>query len=221
MRSFSCMGPHVKMYRNMGLGMWMQELPTLAHLFKILQQVPYLASKNLYRVAAHFLEMQPQQIAQFCTALKEIKERLKKCETCFYWQEISATCMFCSSSQRDQATVCVVETWQEILAIEKTKGYLGVYHVLGGSISPLEGIGPDDLTIDALLERVNNGTIKEVILATNQTPEGEATATYIARKLKEKNIAISCLARGLPVGSSLEGMDRLTVFKALSERRPF
>jgi len=199
----------------------LEELPTLAHLLKVLQQVPYLASKNLYRVAAHFLEMQPQQIAQFCATLESAKKKLKKCTSCFYWQEADATCVFCSSTKRDQTIVCVVETWQEILAIEKTKGFLGVYHVLGGSISPLEGIGPEDLTIDALLGRVSNGTIKEIILATNQTPEGEATATYISRKLKDKNIEISCLARGLPVGSSLEGMDRLTVFKALSERRPF
>ncbi|HLC06723.1 MAG TPA: recombination mediator RecR [Candidatus Babeliales bacterium] len=199
----------------------LEELPTLAHLLKVLQQVPYLASKNLYRVTAHFLEMQPQQIAQFCASLQAAKERLKKCSTCFYWQEIASMCIFCSSAKRDQTIVCVVETWQEILAIEKTKGYLGVYHVLGGSISPLEGIGPEDLTIDALVDRVGNEIIKEVILATNQTPEGEATATYIARKLKGKDIVISCLARGLPVGSSLEGMDRLTVFKALSDRRPF
>jgi recombination protein RecR len=199
----------------------MQELPTLAHLLKVLQQVPYLASKNLYRVAAHFLEMEPQQIMQFCATLEAAKKKLKKCDSCFYWQEVSQDCMFCASSQRDQTIVCVVETWQEILAIEKTKGYSGVYHVLGGSISPLEGIGVEDLTINSLITRVDNGIVKELILATNQTPEGEATATYIARKLKGKNIAISCLARGLPVGSSLEGMDRLTVFKALSERRPF
>lgn len=199
----------------------LEELPTLVHLLKVLQQVPYLASKNLYRVAAHFLEMPPQQIAHFCAALEVAKQRLKKCEICFYWQEQSAGCVFCSSSKRDQTIVCVVETWQEILTIEKTKGYIGVYHVLGGSISPLEGIGVEDLTIDSLLMRAENGIIKELILATNQTPEGEATATYIARKLKDKNIMISCLARGLPVGSSLEGMDRLTVFKALSERRPF
>lgn len=198
-----------------------EELPTLAHLLKVLQQVPYLASKNLYRVAAHFLEMDQQQIEQFCATLVAAQERLKKCDTCFYWQEVAAECVFCSSSKRDQTTLCVVETWQEILAIEKTKGYLGVYHVLGGSISPLEGIGPENLTIDALIDRAHNGIIKEIILATNQTPEGEATATYIARKLKGKEIAISCLARGLPVGSSLEVMDRLTVFKALSERRPF
>ena len=199
----------------------LEELPTLAHLLKVLQQVPYLASKNLYRVAAHFLEMQPQQIAQFCAALEVAKQRLKKCESCFYWQEVSTPCIFCSSSKRDQTIVCVVETWQEILAIEKTRGYLGVYHVLGGSISPLEGVSAEDLTIDQLLVRAENGIVKELILATNQTPEGEATATYIARKLKGKDIIISCLARGLPVGSSLEGMDRLTVFKALSERRPF
>jgi recombination protein RecR len=198
-----------------------QELPTLNHLLKVLQQVPYLSSKNLYRVAAHFLEMRQQQIEQFCATLLAAQERLKKCDTCFYWQEVSSECIFCSSSKRDQTTICVVETWQEILAIEKTKGYLGVYHVLGGSISPLEGTGPEDLTINALIDRVSSGTVKELILATNQTPEGEATATYIARKLKGKEIAISCLARGLPVGSSLEGMDRLTVFKALSERRPF
>lgn len=198
-----------------------EELPTLAHLLKILQQVPYLASKNLYRVAAHFLEMQPQQIAQFCAALEVAKERLAKCQECFFWQEASSECIFCSSSKRDQTIVCVVETWQEILAIEKTKGYVGLYHVLGGSISPLEGISADDLNIDALIMRIEKEVIKEVILATNQTPEGEATASYIARKLKDKNVVISCLARGLPVGSSLEVMDRLTVFKALSERRPF
>ncbi len=199
----------------------LEDLPTLDHLLKVLQQVPYLASKNVYRVAAHFLEMNQQQTAQFCATLEAAQKKLKKCMICFYWQEVSGECVFCSSEKRDATIICVVETWQEILAIEKTKGYFGMYHVLGGSISPLEGIGPEELTIDALIDRVGNNDIKEIILATNQTPEGEATATYIARKLKGKNITISCLARGLPVGSSLEGMDRLTVFKALSDRRPF
>jgi recombination protein RecR len=108
-----------------------------------------------------------------------------------------------------------------LLAIEKTQGYMGVYHVLGGVISPLEGISVDDLTIEPLIERIEHKNINEVILATNQTPEGEATAAFIARKLRDKNVVVSCLARGLPVGSSLEAMDRLTVYKALSERRPF
>src|SRR5579863_1457180 len=140
----------------------LQDLPTLDHLLKVLQQVPYLASKNLYRVAAHFLEMKPEQMAQFCALLDAAKKKLIKCSNCFYWQEVSAQCLFCSSSKRDQTVVCVVETWQEIIAIENTKGYLGVYHVLGGSLSPLDGIGPEDLTISALIERIEKGTIKEL-----------------------------------------------------------
>jgi recombination protein RecR len=199
----------------------LEDLPTLAHLLKALQQIPFLASKNVYKVAAHFLEMKPQHRKQFCASLDAITSQLAKCAICFYWREVHRECAFCSSPKRDQAIVCVVESWQEILAIENTRGYTGVYHVLSGVISPLDGIGPEDLTIDALCDRVEAGTIKEIILATNQTPEGEATAMYIARKLRDKNIVISCLARGLPVGSLLDGMDRLTVFKALSERRPF
>ncbi len=201
--------------------MAMEGLPTLAHLLKVLQQVPYLASKNVYRVATHFLDMSPQQMEQFCHVLDAAKKKLIKCATCFFWREQAGSCIFCASPKRERDIVCVVETWQEILAIEKTRGYSGMYHVLGGAISPLDGINIQDLTIDALITRVNSQQIKEVILATNQTPEGEATATYIARKLKDSDVIVSCLARGLPVGSFLEGMDRLTVLKALSERRPF
>jgi recombination protein RecR len=198
----------------------LKDLPTLAYLLKNLQQVPYLASKNVYRVAEHFLCMKPKQVEQFCAVLLKAKEQLVRCETCCCWQERDSQCSFCSSSRRDQTTVCVVETWQELLSIEQTKGYGGVYHVLGGVISPLDGIGPEDLMIDKLLKRVDNG-VQEIILATNQTPEGEATAAYIASKLKELPTKVSCLARGLPVGSSLDTMDRVTVYKALSERRPF
>lgn len=198
-----------------------EDLPTLTQLLRVLQQVPYLASKNLYRVVTHFLEMDEQHIKQFCSILVNAKVKLKKCEICFYWQESARDCIFCSSINRDVSVVCVVETWQEVVTIERTKGYSGLYHVLGGAISPLDGIDVNDLTIESLVSRVDKGIIKELILATNQTPEGEATATYIARKCKDKNVVISCLARGLPVGSSLEGMDRLTVYNALSERRPF
>ncbi len=199
----------------------LEGLPTLNQLLKTLQQVPYLASKNLYKVTAHFLNMNEQQVAQFCKVLSDAKQKLIRCKICFCWQEVKASCMFCASPKRDQSIVCIVETWQEILAIEKTRGYPGVYHVLGGVICPLEGVGPDDLTIEVLIDRVKKNKIKEIILATNQTPEGEATAAFIAQKLRDKNVIISCLARGLPVGSSLEHMDRLTVYKALSERRPF
>lgn len=196
------------------------KLPSLVQLLKNLQQVPYLASKNIYRVASHFLLMDYGKAEQFCQIILEAKKKLKQCSVCFSWQEKDRECLFCSAVKRDQRVVCVVETWQELLAIEKTGGYNGVFHVLGGVVSPLEGIGPEDLTIAHLVQRVEDG-VTEIILALNQTPEGEATSAYIASKLKGKTVMLSCLARGLPVGSSLEAMDRLTVYKALSERRPF
>jgi len=198
----------------------LENIPSLNNLLKCLQQVPYLASKNLNRVATHFLNMDERQLAQFCEVLLLSKKNVLRCKYCFSWQEVERNCIFCSDAKRDQSLVCVVETWQELLTIEKTGGYGGVYHVLCGVICPLEGIGPEDLTIEHLAHRVDNG-VKEIILATNQTPEGEATAAYIAKKLKDKEVKISCLARGIPVGSSLEFMDRLTVYKAISERRPF
>lgn len=198
----------------------MDQIPSLKLLLKHLQQVPYLASKNLYRVATHFLNMEDQKLAQFCEALIIAKKNISKCEICFTWKEKEGPCIYCNSSKRDQSIICVVETWQELLAIEKTSGYMGVYHVLGGSICPLDGIGPEDLTIEALIKRVSLGA-KEIIFAMNQTPEGEATSAYIANKLKNFNIPISCLAKGVPVGSSLEYMDRITLYKAISDRRPF
>jgi len=197
------------------------KLPSLDNLLKTLQHVPYLASKNLYRVASYFLHMEPEKLEQFCKVLLAARQNLEKCTTCFAWKEKAADCFFCTSSKKNQALVCVVETWQELLVVERTGGYDGVYHVLGGAICPLEGIGPENLSIEPLIERVKKESVQEIILATNQTPEGEATAAFIASKLKNTAVKISCLARGVPVGSSLEFMDRLTVYKALSERRPF
>lgn len=197
------------------------EVPTLAQLLKTLQQVPYLATKNIYRLATHFLQMEPQKLEHLCAVLLKAKERVVPCPICFVWKEAGQGCSFCDNQKRDRELVCVVETWQELLAVEKTGGYSGVYHVLGGVICPLEGVGPEQLTVEQLVLRVNQFSVKEIILATNQTPEGEATASYIAHKLKGMPVKVSCLARGIPVGSSLEFMDRVTVYKALSERRPF
>lgn len=197
-----------------------QNVPSLGRLLKLLQQVPYLASKNVYRVASHFLTMDSARLEQFCQALIDAHKHLVYCSICHCWQEKNSDCIFCSSPERCQDIICVVESWQELMSIEKTKGYDGVYHVLGGVISPLEGIGPESLFIESLIKRVESGA-KEVILATNQTPEGEATAAYIAHRLKQSGVPVTCLARGLPVGSSLEAMDRVTVYKALSDRRPF
>jgi len=198
----------------------MQEVPTLARLLRSLQQVPYLASKNLYRVATHFLQMDERATEQFCALLVDAKKNVVPCKACFYWQQKGSDCIFCGNAKRVQSVVCVVENWFEVMSIERTQAYDGVYHVLGGAICPLEGVGPEDLTIDQLIARVGGG-VKELILATSQTPEGEATAAFIASKLKDVEVTISCLARGMPVGSSISAMDRVTVYKALSERRPF
>lgn len=198
----------------------MNQLPTLTHLLKQLQQVPYLASKNLYKVVTHFLDMDSAKAEQFCKAILEAKKNILKCEICCAWKERERPCLFCDDPKRNQGLICVVETWQELLTIEKTGGYHGTFHVLGGAICPLDGIGPENLSIDQLVVRCEED-VDEIILATNQTPEGEATAAYIASKLKDKPVKVSCLARGMPVGSSLEYMDRLTVYKAISERRPF
>jgi len=198
----------------------MEQTPTLLAFLKQLQRVPYLASKNLYVVAQHFLDLDEQATEQFTRTLKDLKKLLDKCTTCWSWKEKEQKCSFCSSPKRDPETICVVENWRDLIALEKTGGYHGMYHVLGGALCPLDGIGPDELTIKQLLERVQK-ECKELIFAFNQTPEGEATASYLSFKLKGKDIKITCLARGLPVGSTLEAMDRLTVYKALSERRPF
>jgi recombination protein RecR len=196
-------------------------IPSLERLLKMLQKIPYLASRNIYRVATFFLESKTEQIDMMCTILQQAKVRVRHCNVCFYWHEIDRLCSFCSSATRDKTVICVVESWQDLIAIEKTQGFTGVYHILKGVICPLEGIGPDNLTIVPLKERVEKGGISEIILALNQTPEGEATNAYINRILKHTGVMISCLARGVPVGSLIESMDRVTVYKALSERRPF
>ncbi len=199
---------------------------TILLFIKQLQKIPYLACKNLYVVAQYFLDLEKQEADNLCSAIKNLKENTQKCDICFIWKERNKDCSICSSKRRDQETVCIVETWRDLIAIEKTGSFSGQYHILGGSICPLEGISPQDLTINPLINRIKNGSFKEIIFALNQTPEGEATATYIVSKIKQlipekDNITISCIARGLPVGATLEYMDRLTVSKAVVERRHF
>lgn len=198
----------------------MEQLPNLTQLLKQLQRVPYVASKNIYRVAHHFLSMKPEQMELFCKVLQEAHAAIAKCDICCTWKEQAGSCPFCSSLKRDQGIICVVETWYDLLAIEKAGGFQGVYHVLGGALSPLEGIGPEELTVPALVKRITP-ECREIILACNQTPEGDATTAYVARALSEHSVSITRLARGLPVGASLEYMDKLTLHKALTERRMF
>ncbi len=195
-------------------------LPTIKKLMRHLQQVPFLASKNMYRVTSYFLQLDDERIEQFCRSLQEAKARVVPCQTCFVWQEKNEQCSFCFDKNRDGSIICVVETWHELLVIERTETFKGLYHVLGGVISPLEGVGPKDLHIQELIARVTDD-VKELVFAMNQTPEGEATVAFIARKLQEKSVKISCLAKGIPIGSNLEFVDRLTVGKALTDRKPF
>jgi recombination protein RecR len=206
--------------KNLKMLRMIDEIPSLNLLVKQLQAVPYLASKNLYRVVDYFLRLDALKIEHFCHILLRLKNQIAYCELCCMIKEREQACLFCHSVRRNQQIICVVETWQDVVAIERTKGYNGIYHVLGGSICPLEGVGPEDLSIDLLKQRVNE-TIIELILATNQTPEGEATAAFLANQLQDKTVKISCLSRGLPVGASIEAMDKLTLCKALSERRLF
>jgi len=197
------------------------KLPTIKKLMRHLHQVPFLASKNLYRVTSYFLQLDEQRLAQFCSALQEAKHKIVLCDICFVWQEKDAGCIFCVDASRDKSVICVVESWHELLVIERTEAFRGMYHVLGGVISPLDGISAKDLTIEHLVMRATQPGVHEIIFALNQTPEGEATSAFIARKLQHSSIKITCLAKGVPIGSNLEFVDRLTVGKALADRRSF
>lgn len=195
------------------------QIPSIKALLRQLQQIPYVASKNIHRIVNYFLLLPADKAEHFCKTILEAKENVVPCDICCVWKEKKAPCYYCDSPGRDKTVICVVETWQELIALEKTGGYEGLYHLLGGALSPLEGIGPDDLNVNQLVTRLDG--VKEVILATNQTPEGEATAAFVAHALKDSSITLSCLSRGIPVGSPLEFVDRVTVYKALKERRPF
>lgn len=198
-----------------------KNIPSLDRLVRQLQNIPYLASKNLYRVASHILSSNKSDVERLCESILDAKSKVTQCKLCCNWVEGSDECLVCSSDKRDRKTICVVETWHDLLAIEKAQDYNGVYHVLGGSLCPLEGIGPDDLSIEKLVNRINGSDVKEIIMATNPTPEGEATASFIASRVDSSNIKISRLASGVPIGSCLEYMDRVTIHRAISGRRPF
>ena len=198
----------------------LDKLPSLNRLVKKLQLFPSINSKNIHRATAYFLELGQDQAEQFCYAILEAKKNIKSCENCYAWHEIDENCLFCSDEKRDKSIICVVETWQELLALEQSKCYNGLYHILGGSLSPLDGKGPEDLNIEMLINRVNESSTIEVILGLNQTPEGEATAAFVSNQIGNK-VKISCLARGVPVGSTIEFTDRMTLAQALNERRPY
>lgn len=197
------------------------QLPSLQKLVRQLQRIPYLASKNVYRVASFLLSSDEKALDVLCQTILQAKQNIKFCKKCFNWAEGGDVCAICSSPARDEKMICVVETWHDLVAIDNAGGYNGLYHVLCGVLSPLEGIGPSKLRIEELVKRLDGAGVRELILATNPTPEGEATASYISSKIAKYEIPVSRLASGVPIGSSLEHMDRVTISKALAGRRPF
>jgi len=191
---------------------------SLNQLIEQLRRLPGIGAKSAQRLAFHILKAPREDADSLCDAIRDVKERIKYCSVCSGTTDVDP-CRYCSDEARDHRSICVVEEPQNISAIEKTRDFKGVYHVLMGAISPLQGIGPDELKIRSLLARVAQGGIDEIILATNPNVEGEATALYLARLLKPLWVRVTRIAMGVPVGSDLEYTDEVTMHKAMEGRR--
>jgi recombination protein RecR len=189
----------------------------LIRLIEELQRLPGIGPKGAQRLAFHVLKTPREQTDRLADALREVKERVTYCSVCNNITDVDP-CAFCSNTARDPHVICVVEEPQNVAAIEKTREFKGLYHVLMGALSPLQGVGPDDLKIKSLLARVQNG-VSEIILATNPNVEGEAKAIYLARLLKPLGVKVTRIAMGVPVGSDLDYADEVTMHKALEGRR--
>jgi len=189
----------------------------LLRLIEELQRLPGIGPKGAQRLAFHILKTPREQTDHLVDALRDVKERVTYCSICNNITDIDP-CVFCSNTSRDPQVICVVEEPQNVAAIEKTREFKGMYHVLMGALSPLQGVGPDDLKIKGLLSRVSGG-VTEIILATNPNVEGEATAIYLARLLKPLGVKVTRIAMGVPVGSDLEYADEVTMHKAMEGRR--
>jgi recombination protein RecR len=183
-----------------------------------LAKLPGIGEKTAQRLAFHILRAPPELARDLSAAIQEVKEKVHLCARCFSLTE-HELCGFCRDERRDDRLLCVVEGVADLMAVEKTREFKGRYHVLHGVLSPLEGVGPDQLRIRELLERLNDGKVEEVILATNPDVEGEATALYLTRLLKPVGLKISRIAQGLPMGGDLEFADQATLARALSGRR--
>ena len=183
-----------------------------------LSKLPGIGRKTALRLTYHLLKQPPEQTRRLAQSLLTLSENVRTCERCFNLTE-DAVCAICRDPRRDQSVLCVVEEPADIGAIERAGEFRGVYHVLGGRLAPLDGVGPDDLTMDALVSRVSNGAVREVIVATNPSIEGEATAVLIQRELATTAVPVTRIARGLPIGGDLEYADGASIAQALSARR--
>jgi recombination protein RecR len=190
----------------------------LTRLVEQLQKLPGIGAKSALRLAFHVLKNPREDADRLCDAIRDVKEHVTYCSNCNNITDADP-CAYCTSATRDQRIICVVEEPQNVSVVEKTREFRGVYHVLMGALSPLHGVGPDDLKIKGLLARVGSGSVEEVILATNPTVEGEATALYLARLLKPLGVRVTRIAMGIPVGSDLEYADEVTMTRAMENRR--
>ena len=196
----------------------MSQPEPLTRLVEELQRLPGIGRKSAQRLAFHILRTPREDADRLCEAVRDVKERVTYCSVCNNITDIDP-CAFCTDDTRDRRLMCVVEEPQNVMAVEKTRDFKGSYHVLMGAISPLQGIGPDELKIKGLLARVEAGGVEEVILDTNPNVEGEATAIYLARLLKPLGVRVTRIAMGVPVGSDLEYADEVTMHKAMEGRR--
>jgi len=191
---------------------------SLSRLIERLQKLPGIGAKSAQRLAYHVLRTPREDADLLCAAIQDVKERVTYCTVCNNITDVDP-CRFCADERRERHVICVVEEPQNVAAIEKTREFRGLYHVLMGALSPLQGVGPDDLKIKGLLSRVADGSVTEVVLATNPNVEGEATALYLARLLKPLGLRVTRIATGIPVGSDIEYADEITMSKAMAGRR--
>jgi len=190
----------------------------MARLIDELKKLPGVGSKSAQRLAFHILRAGDEDAELLANAIREVKAQLRLCSVCNNITDVDP-CVYCSSAVRNQRLICVVEEPTNIAAIEKTRNYSGVYHVLHGTLSPIHGVGPEHLRIANLMRRLENGGVDEIIIATNPTLEGEATAVYLARLLKPSGVRVTRIATGIPVGSDIEYADEVTMQKAMEGRR--
>jgi recombination protein RecR len=190
----------------------------MARLIDELKKLPGIGSKSAQRLAFHILRSSDDDAEALAAAVRDVKAHLHLCSICNNITDVDP-CSYCSSPTRNQRLVCVIEEPTNIAAIEKTRQYNGVYHVLHGSISPLHGVGPEQLRIANLVRRIDAGQVDEVILATNPTVEGEATAVYLSQQIKRPNLRVTRIATGIPVGSDIEYADEVTMLKSIEGRR--
>ncbi|HEY0258709.1 MAG TPA: recombination mediator RecR [Lacisediminihabitans sp.] len=183
-----------------------------------LGRLPGIGPKSAQRIAFHILQTESFDVSRLSELLRDVKEKVRFCDICGNVTE-QETCTICRDPRRSPATICVVEEAKDVVAIERTREFKGLYHVLGGAISPIDGIGPDDLRIRQLMQRLADGTVTEVIIATDPNLEGEATATYLSRMLMHLDLRVTRLASGLPVGGDLEYADEVTLGRAFEGRR--